>query len=69
MKPPNPQQQRKPPLHTEEKPLLIQYGKWSLAYMYQFAAINPLLAVLIALPIVVLFALVIPVIFSKLFFF
>ncbi len=68
MEPSNPQQQRKPPLHTEKKSLLIQYGKWSLVYMYQFAVINPLLAVLIALLIVVLFALVIPVIFSKLIF-
>ena len=69
MEPSTPWQQPETPPHAENKSLLIQYGKWTLMYMYQFAVVNPLLAVLIALLIVVLFALVIPVIFLKLFIF
>ena len=62
-----PRQQDKAPDPDEKGSLLIQYARWTIGYMYQFAVINPFLAVLIALIIVVLFALVIPVITSKLF--
>ena len=63
----SPRQQDKTPDRDEKDSLLIQYAKWSVGYMYQFAVINPFLAVLMALLIVVLFALVIPVLASKLF--
>ena len=62
-----PQQQDKTPDRDEKEPLLIQYARWTMEYMYQFAGNNPFLAVVIALLIVVLFALVVPVITSKLF--
>ena len=52
---------------SEKKSRDIQFARWGLQYLYQFASMNPFLAVLIALIIIVIFSIVVPVGISKLF--